>query len=67
MAVKTKHFASTLQQPATPPDGTSLEERVNAFVATLNQKDILDILFDFSSTGKYGASKEYIAQVVYVG
>ena len=65
--VKTKHFSSTLQKPLATPDGTSLEEQVNTFLATLSKTDILDVLFDFASTGKYGASTLYIAQVVYNG
>ena len=65
--VKTKLFSAAIQQPLPTPDGSSLQELVNAFVATLATKDVLDILFETSAVGKYGLNTTYTAEVVYLG
>jgi hypothetical protein len=65
MTIKTKHFTSDTNVPATVPDGTSLEEQVNLFLGTLDPKNIIDVMFAFSQTGKYGSQTTYTATVVY--
>ena len=65
--VKTKLFSAAIQQPLPTPDGSSLQELVNAFVATLATKDVLDILFETSAVGKYGLNTSYTSEVVYLG
>lgn len=62
---KVKEFQSSLGQPLATPDGTSIEELVNAFLATLPQTKIQDVIRATTSTGKYGANVTYFATVVY--
>ena len=63
--VKTKNFSSDLLSPKATPDGTSLEELVNTFLATLDPKDILDVMKQSSQTGKYGQNTTHFETVVY--
>lgn len=63
--VKTKMIDATILKPLPTPDGTSLEEQLNTFLATKKDKDVLDVLVDFESTGKYGMTTTYTATVVY--
>lgn len=63
--VKTRMFQSNLQQPIVPGDGSSLQEQVNSFLATVDAKKLLDVVFETASTGKYGLTTTYFAQVVY--
>jgi hypothetical protein len=64
--IKTKTFQSSLLSPLSPtPDGSSLEELVNAFLATLDPKDVLDVLKESTSTGKYGLTTSHFGTVVY--
>lgn len=65
MAIKNKQFQATLLKPLSTPDGSSLEEQLNAFLATLDPKDVLDILTSPFSSGKYGFTTTYVATVVY--
>lgn len=67
VVVKTKNFESTTLTPATPADGTSLEELLNAFLATLKATDVLDVLKTSTSTGKYGMNTSHFGTVVYRG
>ena len=58
MAVlKTKSF-----EAETPTD---LDMAVNAFLATLNVKDVLDVLTSAFASAKYGTNKTFTATVVY--
>jgi hypothetical protein len=63
--IKTKTFASALLSPLVVPDGSSLEELVNAFLATLDPKDVLDVLKESTSTGKYGLTTTHFGTVIY--
>lgn len=65
MAIKNKQFQTEILQPLTPPDGSSLEEQVNTFLASLDPKDVLDVLTNPFSSGKYGLTTTYVATVVY--
>lgn len=67
LIIKTKLFDSDRNTPATPPDGTSLEEKVNAFVATLDVKNFLDVTFNSELSGKYGTNQWHFAAVLYKG
>lgn len=49
----------------TSADLAALETELNAFLTPLDAKDILDVIYAFSSTGKYGMSTTYTAMVVY--
>lgn len=63
--IKTKQFQSSMLKPLATPDGTSIEEQVNAFLLTLNPKDVLDVISTPFSSGKYGLTTTYVATVVY--
>ena len=63
--VKTKNFSASLFSPLPTPDGSSLEEIMNVFLATLAPKDVLDVLTETESTGKYGANTTHTGTVVY--
>ena len=61
----TKNFQSSVLKPLPVPDGSSIEEQVNAFLATLDAKDVLDVISTPFSSGKYGLTTTYVATVVY--
>jgi hypothetical protein len=42
-AIKVRSFVSTALRPLDPPDGTSIEEQINTFVAGVALKALLDI------------------------
>lgn len=63
--LKTRLFQSSLLAALPIPDGTSLEELVNTFLLTMDAKDVLDVLIDSDSTGKYGMTTTHFASVVY--
>lgn len=63
--ITTKTFESDLFVPKATPDGTSLQEQLNVFTATLDEKDILDVIVHAFSSAKYGLSKTYTAVVIY--
>lgn len=63
--IKTKMIESDRLEPLAVPDGTSLEEKINAFLATLDTKDVLDTIQHSFSSAKYGERKTYTATVVY--
>lgn len=65
MIIKTKMFESDLLLPLATPDGTSLEEQVNTFLATLPSKNVLDTIQHSFSSAKYGMARTYTATVVY--
>jgi hypothetical protein len=65
MMIKTKQFQANFLRPLATPDGSSLEEIVNTFLATLDAKDVLDVINTPFSGGKYGLITTYIATVVY--
>lgn len=65
MQIKVKLFESDTQGPLPTPDGTSLEEKVNVFTATVPEKNILEIHTQAFSSAKYGTAKTYTATVVY--
>jgi len=44
---------------------SGLDTAVNAFLATLNTKDVLEVLRDSFSSAKYGTHKTHTATVVY--
>ena len=58
-------FESRLLVPIPTPDGSSIEELVNAFVATLDPKDVLETTMHSWASTKYGIVKTYTAGVVY--
>ena len=63
--IKVKTFASALLSPLATPDGTSLEELLNVFLATLEPKNVLDVLKQSTSTGKYGMNTTHFGTVIY--
>ena len=63
--MKTKMFESDELKPKTTPDGTSLEEKVNAFLLTLASKDILDVTLSHQLSGKFGIHERHFAVVLY--
>lgn len=63
--VKIKALSATLLAPLPAPDGSSLEEKTNTFLATLDPKDILDVLTESTSTGKYGLTTTHFSTIVY--
>lgn len=67
MVVKNKQFQSSLLTPKTPPDGSSLQEILDVFLATLLPKDVLDVISTPFSGGKYGLTTTYVATVIYQG
>lgn len=46
-------------------DTSSLDTAVNTFLATLNVKDVLEVLRSSFSSAKYGTNKTHTATVVY--
>mgnify|MGYP001559151857 CR=1 FL=1 len=65
MAVLTKSFQASLRIPLPTPDGTSLEEPLNTFLATLDPKNVIDVLVESHATGKYGITTTHFASVVH--
>ena len=65
VVMKTKGFEGDYLMPKSPADGTSVEEQVNAFTATLDPKNILDVCFTSQLSGKYGFQEKHFALVVY--
>lgn len=66
MVVKTKAFTSDTLTPATPtPDGSSLEEKVNVFLATLVTKDVRNVETYVTQGGRFGMNFGYNAVVTY--
>ena len=63
--VKTKHFGSAYQRPRVPPDGTSLEEQMNVFLATLPFSNVMDV--QVSAVHGKSALLHYIGLVIYQG
>lgn len=63
--VKTKTFTSQILQPLPTPDGSSLEEIVNVFTASISSTNVLDIIFETKAVGKYGTATLHYAYVVY--
>lgn len=64
--VKIKTFESDVLSPLPIPDGTSLEEKVNTFLATLAPKDVLDTIQISFASAKYGVRKTYVGTTVYL-
>lgn len=62
---KTKLFLADTMSPAVTPDGTSLEEKVNAFLATVPTTNVLDVQVSLSKGGKYGENYMFAASVLY--
>lgn len=62
MILKTKQIESTRLTGV-----GSLEELLNAFLATLDPKDVLDVVPSPFSSGKYGLTTTYVASVLYRG
>lgn len=67
MVLKNKQIEATRLTPVVPADGSSMEEKLNVFLATLDPKDVLDVLSTPFSSGKYGLTTSYIATVLYRG
>ena len=66
MAVtKTKLFLADSMSPTTPPDGSSLEEKINTFLATLTPSNILDVQVSLNKGGKYGENFMFAGSVLY--
>lgn len=65
MVMKTKTFEGVLLQPKSTPDGTSVEEMVNAFLATLDVKNVLDVTYTSALSGKFGVNEKHFAVVTY--
>lgn len=67
VAAKTKLFLADTMSPMTPPDGSSLEEKVNTFLATLAPANVLDVQVSLSKGGRYGENFMFAASVLYKG
>jgi hypothetical protein len=65
MTVKSKHFEADDLTPKATPDGTSLQELVNVFLATLAEKNIVDVQFGSSMAGHIGLVEKHFAHVLY--
>jgi hypothetical protein len=65
MVTRTKFFVADEVMPATPPANTSLEEQVNAFLATVTNANVLEVVVSLSKSGKYGQNPVYVGCVVY--
>lgn len=66
MAIKTKNLESDILVPKATPDGSSLEEKVNAFLLTITDpKNILDVQFGDNMAGHIGLSERHFAHVLY--
>lgn len=65
MVIKNKQFEASLLKPLATPDGTSLQEQLDVFLATLPDKDVLDVISTPFSGGKYGLTTTYVATVIY--
>lgn len=64
--VKTKNFDADDLKPKATPDGSSLEEKINAFLVTLGDpKNVLDVVTTSTASGKYGLSEKHFGTVVY--
>lgn len=53
-------------EPLPTPDGSSLQEKVNTFLDTLDKKDVLEVLIASFSSAKYGTNKTFVGTVVYI-
>ena len=60
-----KTFDSVQLKPLVPPDGSSLEEQMNTFLATLDAKNVLDVLKESGSVGKYGLNTTHFGTIIY--
>lgn len=65
MAALVKLIVADALQPEVPPNGSSLEERVNTFLATLDVKNVMDVQVNLSKTGKYGENPVFSALIMY--
>ena len=65
MAALVKLIVADMLQPEVPPNGNSLEERINTFLATVPVKDVMDVQVNLSKTGKYGENPVFSALVLY--
>lgn len=64
--IKIKNFESALFKPATPtPDGSSIEEQVTAFLATIDPKNLVDVVTHTHTGGKLGLTTQFFATVTY--
>jgi hypothetical protein len=64
---KVKMFIAEDLRPATPATGQSLEEQVNAFLATVTVANVSDVQVSLAKDGKYGESPMFAASVLYKG
>lgn len=63
--IKTKTFTSLTLEPLATPDGSSLEEQVNTFLATLPINKVQDVSYQAAVAGKLGTTATYYAFVTY--
>lgn len=62
--VKIKNFEHDVLSSSDPLVST-LEKNVNDFLATVDQKDVLDVQVELQKAGRYGLNNAYFATVVY--
>lgn len=63
--IKQKSFSSAFLHEKTPPDGTSLDEKVNVFLATVDPKDLKDVQITSQLSGKFGVNEMHFATILY--
>lgn len=63
MVLKVRLYASTRQRPATPPDGSSLEELMNDAIASIPLRKLVDV----QATGAtpYGSNFLFTGCILY--
>lgn len=65
MVIKTKNFEARSIDPEVPADGSSLQEQMNVFLATLQEKNIIDVTTTSTSAGKLGVTQNHFGTVLY--
>ncbi len=63
--IKQKSFSSDLLAAKNVPDGTSLDEKVNVFLATIDEKKLKDVVITSQLSGKFGVNEQHFATVLY--
>lgn len=58
MTIKVKHLVADFPSPKAVPDGNSLEEIVNAYLAPLNPTNVLNVIYEREGS-------QYAARVIY--
>ena len=65
MIIKIKSITAEILLPLATPDGSSLEEKVNVFLNTLDPKDVRNVETYVTQGGRFGMNMSYNAIITY--